>query len=462
MSLKKKLLIIIPSVLVGILLILYIIGVVYYSSRYLPETYIEGIEAANLLPEDVLPQIHLPLEGTLTITNRDGVSETVDLAPLSFEEKVELSDLQDVKGRQINLLWFVEQFYPKYYTVPHNISYDEAVLNELTVSLGLVSGDDVVKPQDAYIEEDDDGFHLVPEVAGNQLKAEQLPQLILDTVRSGQSQLNLSDPALYYDPEVTSDDPEMNAFMEQVGFLNDLKITYDFGDRQEVLGYSGFKDWIDLEDISLGLSYDEVKAREYVEKMAEKYDTYKTTRKFQSTNKGEIEVGGGIYGWKMDVNTTTSRLLEMLQEGKPQEVEPAYYIYGYTRDENDIGDTYVEINLSEQYMWYYVDGELYLETSIVSGLPDGERNTPTGVFYVWSKESDRYLEGDDYKLWVDYWMPIDWTGVGIHDATWQPTFGGTNYLVRGSHGCINTPPAKCGILYDHIEIGTPVVVYAVA
>lgn len=37
------------------------------------------------------------------------------------------------------------------------------------------------------------------------------------------------------------------------------------------------------------------------------------------------------------------------------------------RSSNDIGNTYIEVDLSRQKMWYYVDGELYVETDIVSG-----------------------------------------------------------------------------------------------
>ena len=56
-------------------------------------------------------------------------------------------------------------------------------------------------------------------------------------------------------------------------------------------------------------------------------------------------------------------------------------------------------------------------------------------------------------------MPIDTTGVGIHDSPWQPAYGGTLYQTVGSHGCINTPPAIMTQLYDMVEAGIPVVVF---
>lgn len=112
-------------------------------------------------------------------------------------------------------------------------------------------------------------------------------------------------------------------------------------------------------------------------------------------------------------------------------------------------------------MWYYKDGKLALETDIVSGKPNTP--TPKGVFYVWNKERNATLrglneDGTKYASPVDYWMPIDWEGVGIHDSNWQPTYGGDWWKQNGSHGCINTPPNVMKTLYDMIEVGTPVIV----
>ena len=57
-------------------------------------------------------------------------------------------------------------------------------------------------------------------------------------------------------------------------------------------------------------------------------------------------------------------------------------------------------------------------------------------------------------------MPINWKGVGIHDATWRNgKFGGEIYKTSGSYGCINTPLEKVKQIYDNVEINTPVIIY---
>ena len=64
----------------------------------------------------------------------------------------------------------------------------------------------------------------------------------------------------------------------------------------------------------------------------------------------------------------------------------------------------------------------------------------------------------EYESFVSYWMPFN-GGIGMHDATWRGSFGGSIYMYSGSHGCINMPPAKAAELYGMLPIGTPVVIH---
>ncbi len=128
-------------------------------------------------------------------------------------------------------------------------------------------------------------------------------------------------------------------------------------------------------------------------------------------------------------------------------------IYGET-----VGDTYVEVSVSDQYMWYIVDGDVYLESDCVTGNYN-TADTPKGFWSVNNKISPCTLKGDDYVSYVTYWMPFIGGGWGLHDATWRSKFGGNIYKGDGSHGCVNLPYDIAKKLYAHIEIGTPVIVY---
>ena len=89
----------------------------------------------------------------------------------------------------------------------------------------------------------------------------------------------------------------------------------------------------------------------------------------------------------------------------------------------------------------------------------GGHGTPAGLFHVYDKQRNKVLVGEDYECPVEYWMRLTDTGVGIHDAWWQESFGGDMYLESGSHGCINCPPYIARLLYENVKEQTPVIVY---
>ena len=124
------------------------------------------------------------------------------------------------------------------------------------------------------------------------------------------------------------------------------------------------------------------------------------------------------------------------------------------------GDT-VEIarRLLGKYVVRVLDGELLVETPIVTGNLARGHGTPTGVFSVRNKQTSTYLIGKDYRSYVNYWCPIIGNSIGIHDATWRGSFGGNIYKTNGSHGCINLPLAAVTQLFPILNVGTPVVVF---
>ena len=63
-------------------------------------------------------------------------------------------------------------------------------------------------------------------------------------------------------------------------------------------------------------------------------------------------------------------------------------------------------------------------------------------------------------MFVSYWLGF-YGSYGIHDARWRTMFGENYYERNGSHGCVNTPTEAMAQIYEHAEVGTPVVVFNV-
>lgn len=120
--------------------------------------------------------------------------------------------------------------------------------------------------------------------------------------------------------------------------------------------------------------------------------------------------------------------------------------------------TYILISIKKQKLWFYKKGKLVLKSNVVTGHK-GHTNTPKGTYHIRGKSRSAYLVGDDYVSFVNYWMLIDsGSQIGLHDATWRSSFGGSIYKYNGSHGCINLPYKVAKKIYKKAPVGTKVIV----
>ena len=123
-----------------------------------------------------------------------------------------------------------------------------------------------------------------------------------------------------------------------------------------------------------------------------------------------------------------------------------------------VGGSYVEISISAQHMWVYKNGRLVLDTDVVTGNTGVGNGTPEIIGYIYGMQRNRVLRGANYASFVRYWAPF-YKGYGIHDANWRGSFGGEIYKRDGSHGCVNIPSSVMPNVYEHLELGMPVITY---
>ena len=116
------------------------------------------------------------------------------------------------------------------------------------------------------------------------------------------------------------------------------------------------------------------------------------------------------------------------------------------------------VSIKKQKLWFYKKGKLVLKSKVVTGTK-GHTNTPKGTYKIRGKSRSAYLVGRDYVSFVNYWMLIDSSAqIGLHDATWRSSFGGSIYKYNGSHGCINLPYNVAKKIYKKAPVGTKVIV----
>lgn len=341
----------------------------------------------------------------------------------------------------------------------YDISMNVDKFNALYAASPLAQ--DQIAPVDAQITFNGESglYEITPEILGDTLEAEVLMAAVAEAISKQAPAIILSEE--YQKPAVYADDAQLNTRLEKLNAIAKQSYKYRFGETVEDL--TGEKLVALFDENTDGFTLNRDRVAEYIKNLAIQYDTLGDVHLFNATGIGQIEVKGGNYGWDMDEPPTVEALVTAIESGESQELTPVYKSKAFASGLADVGNTYVEIDQSRQRMWYYKDGELLVETPIVTGKVSQGYRTPSGVWYLYSKQTNRYLQGfnrdgSKYKSWVNYWMPFT-GGYGIHDSSWRGSYGGRIYYYNGSHGCVNTPYSKVKVIYNNIEVGCPVVVY---
>lgn len=266
----------------------------------------------------------------------------------------------------------------------------------------------------------------------------------------------------------TASAEELQSEAEMMNKYAGAKINYTFGDETVTLGFDTIRQWITYSNGQL--TYDDEAMKQYISDLADKYNTRYRTRTFTTSYGTQItfDASDNEYGYKIDEDAELTQMKADIESGQEVTREPCYVsqnsygnpLYLKRNGTDDLAGTYVEVDLTNQHLWFYKDGQLIVESDVVSGLPTSERETKTGVFPLAYKKSPATLSSDvnGYSVDVNYWMPF-YEGQGLHDATWRSSFGGSIYQSDGSHGCVNLPEDVAATIYNNIEAGCAIVIY---
>lgn len=457
---KRKPVIITSITVILVLLAAYMGGGVYYKNHFLPKTILGTIDISGNTIEEANRRIAKDLHAkTITIKEKD---ETIaSFTPSQLEAKIDDTELlKQAKAEQGSWSWPIKAFQKKQITGDSsNIEYKEEALLGFIETLSLET-EDRTASQNASIVNQEGAFVIQPEIQGTIIDQELLKEKIVQSMVEGSDQIKLEDS--YVQPTVTKENETLLASLKKMDDLSNTVVTYQIAGKEEIVPKEKIVTWLTVDDKGEpSVNGEEIK--KYTESLHEKYATIEKTRQFKSTNRGTVEVPAGTYGWSVAATAEAENLAAYILAGEDVTVTPAINGSGYQDDGTDIGSSYVEVDLQNQKMYVYKNGQKVFESVIVGGHP--KTASPIGVFYAWDKVKDTKLIGynprrdADYETPVKYWIPIDWEGIGIHDASWQGSFDSQEYLVNGSNGCINTPPEVMEEFFNLVEVGMPVILF---
>lgn len=289
-----------------------------------------------------------------------------------------------------------------------------------------------VPGSDAYVDLVNHNWVIVPENKGIQFNTDDVLGYINSMLQNGECWIDCTDFLEFngVTSESLSDD------LAAVSWLNTWKASYSSGATLQ--GY----------EISEHLDgYSEV-VKEFVSTLHEDYDT---TGGFYSV--GDVDVPYKTFG----KNVNDAKEIEAINAALNSHesiIDRDPEMSGY----DNISADKIIVSIADQHIKVYFDGELWVESDVVTGRK-GVHDTPTGVYYITECINGKYLIGDTYKTWVNKWMRLTNRGIGLHDATWRSSFGGSIYMTDGSHGCINLPKDFAYALYEKAYVGLPVIIY---
>ena len=467
----------IKKIVILIILMIFVIGCCmyagisyYYSYHFFYGTTINGIDSSNKTAYEVEQEIAGKKDNyTIQVRARMQDPQAITGKDIDYKYVSSGAVLQLLKTQK-SWEWIGSLFETKNYMVQEETFFSREKLEEQVNSLNCAKKENQIAPENAYVSFVNSEFTIVPETEGNELNTKEAYQMICRAIDNDAAEVDLeSDPKAYKKADVTKESSELQNMVNTYKNLTKTNITYTFGDETVTLDGNTIKNWLQFDEKGQ-LIQDDASFKQhivdYVAQLAASHDTVGTERQFQTTSGRTVSVSGSAYGWKIDQDGEVAQLTQEIQSGTQTTREPVYSMRANAYGVNDFGNTYIEVDLTEQYMWYYQDGNVIFESDIVSGLAsDPERKTPPGIFTLYYKKSLDVLRGTkkadgtySYEQPVTYWMPFN-GGIGFHDADWQPYFGGDRYLTGGSHGCINMPPDKAGELYNIIQYDVPIICF---
>lgn len=465
-SKKKKGVVIAAGVALLGLAGIYGYQVSVYQNHFLPGTRINELDCGKMTAKEAEDAYRKETETyQLTLTFRGDESETIAGKDFDYTYQDD-GEIESFLKKQNPFLWMKYWFEQSEYELKRGIVYDEDKLEKKLNNLSHLSEELQEAPVDAKIVYKEDQFVVKKEKQGTTIDTDALGKAVEQALKEGEETLDVEQADGYVKPVVTKDSELLAKQKKQLNELANVQVTYELPEGEKVLNGNTIKKWLNLdEDGNYSLDQDKMNAKikKYVKKLAEEVDTLGKERPFHTTSGLDVTVTGGNYGWKIDQKAEIKVLKKNIKNQQQVTRKPEYSQKELYTDNHGLGDTYIEVNLTEQHLYYYKKGKVVLDTPFVSGRMTKDRFTPPGVYFLTYKQKDRILRGrpnasgqPSYQSHVNYWMPFN-GGIGLHDASWRSSFGGKIYIYSGSHGCINLPGKKAAKIYEMINKETPIV-----
>ena len=456
---------IITASVIAIILVAYIAVALYFSNRFLMGTTVNGTNCTGKTVEEVKSMLQSQVE-EYVLTLEEANAQTEEIKGVDIGIKYNGVDvLEGALEEQNSYAWIVSLFKKNPIKAEVDFEYDSVKLDEVIGQLSCLKPENQTAPVSAVPVYVNGTYEIQEEVYGTQIHSENLYASIQASVAAMDGTMNLEENKCYVLPTFTKDSEEVVAARDGLNKCLEANITYSLEGITVTVDKSMIANWISV-DANMAVLINAEQVRAFTDTLGTQYNTPNTSEQITTPTGKVSEVPNARLGRVVGSAAECDQLINEIREGKKVTREPLLSQQATPEGATAWGATYVEVDIVAQHMWYIVDGAVAFESDIVTGSPG--RDTPIGLFTILEKLSPKVLRGNivpatgkpEYVTPVKYWARITWSGVGFHDATWQPAFGGELYKQGyGSHGCINMPLNAVAQFYQMIAVGCPVIVH---
>lgn len=122
-----------------------------------------------------------------------------------------------------------------------------------------------------------------------------------------------------------------------------------------VLDKNTYSSWLKIKKDYSGYTVDKNAMENWVLKFMYKYNTQYGWHKFKTHDGRTKKIYGGPYGWRISKDKEMTSVKKMLANGTTETREPYWREKGKVYDgvNGDIGDTYVEVDMGAQTVYYF-------------------------------------------------------------------------------------------------------------
>ncbi|MEY3048252.1 MAG: hypothetical protein RL365_290 [Bacteroidota bacterium] len=333
-----------------------------------------------------------------------------------------------------------------------SVQNDSTIINAIIKHLALFKQ---VPPKSAYYKYKNGNFKIEPEILGSTIDTVRFIYLMKDLLKNKPSNFDLEKYNCYRKPEILSEDAKLKSLLPKLTKMLSVNINYSINGENIHLDKNQLGKMITTNEKGK-ISIDENECYKFINGMAKKYDNIEPSVSFKSHQNKSLPAVKSELGKRMNVNGELKKLMRAIETGESLNINPSFLMNGVPYDAMNRNRNYIEIDISEQKIYCFKQDTIFLSSDIVTGNVSAGMSSPKGAFFIKYKETGATLRGPGYSAFVNYWMPF-FEGVGLHDAKWRSSFGGSIYMGSGSHGCINLPFATAKSIYENYGVGSVVV-----